>query len=347
MEQNEERFLDALAERPYDRTLRLVFSDWLLECGEVHGIARGEAIALFEKGGLSAVERRKLSKLQEKHARRWLGPLGPRVKLEACEFAGGLLKTVCFPSNMPAADYAALVGQSRLALVEALRILPGRIAAEVGAFLASPVLGRVVELEADLDTLLKADGYGFAPQVLKLHLWRPSEDLARFAGFVPLRSAAVLQLRTVEFVLPELVDEVVQALWSSGAAEGRRSIELYAKHATIEGVAAWLRAGGPMRGTLERWSVDFKDVQMGLEGEAFDTFTLGTLAHDARDSIVERIAVAASVISLLDGIGIRSVEVRHVPGGKLDRDELNTLRAGLRRLKGLEEFRIAGVPLSP
>ncbi len=347
MEQNEESFLRALAERPFDRTLRLVFSDWLLESRDNHAVARGEAISLFEKGTLSALERRKLTKLQETHGRAWLGPLGARVEREQCRFEGGLLKTVCFPSNMPAADYAALVGEPRLALVDTLRILPGRVAAEVGQFLSHPVLGRVIELEGDLDTLLKADGYGFVPQMLKLHLWQPRADLARFAAFSPLKLATVLQLRTVEFILPELVDEVVQALWSTGALEGRTRLELFARHATFEGVVAWLRAGGPMRGKLVRWSVDFKDVQLGLEGDDFELLTVDTLAHDARDSIAERIAVAASVISLLDGIGLRRVEVRHVPGGKLDKDELNTMRAGLRRLKGLEEFRVAGVPLSP
>jgi len=348
VEQNEDGFLKALAERPDDRALRLVFCDWLLE----HSDPRGEAMALFEKGALSAAERRQLEKLQLRNGRKWLGPLGDAVVLEDCRFAGGLLHSVKFPANLPTARYAALTGEPRLATVRSITLEAGRATTEVGGFLAHPVLAQVVELAADVPTLLQAQGFSFSPQVLRLALWDPRADLTVLAGCAALRGATVLRLATLEFIVPAFAEELADALVVSGALEGRKRLELHARHATIEGVMQWLRAGaqrvrGALKGTIERWAVDYAETQLALEGADFEDFTIDAIATDARDSLKTRLATAGTVLGLLDGIGIRRVDVRQIPGGRLTRDELNQLRTCLRRLKSLEEFRVGGVLQSP
>ncbi len=348
MEQTEDAFFSALAERPYDRALRLVFCDWLLERGD----ARGEAMALFEKGSLSGAERRRLAKLQQLNGRKWLGPLAGIVALDECRFAGGLLHSVTFPANLPAGRYAALAGEPRLATVESVSIEPGRVAAEVGSFLAHPVLARVVTLEGDVATLLKARGYSFSPQVLRIALWHPRDELSQLAACTALHPATVLRLSAVEFINPDFAEELADAVVGSKVLEGRKRLELVARYATIEGVARWLRVArarvrGPARGMIQRWAVSYAETHLGLEGEHFEQFTIDAMAAGGKEEVGIRIATAASVLALLDGIGITKVDVRHVPGGRLTKDELNTLRAALRRLKTLEEFQVGGVPQSP
>ena len=63
--------LTGLAERPFDRELRLVYADWLQEQGD----PRGEVIALSERGDLSLTERRKVARLTAQHSE---GPAGRR-----------------------------------------------------------------------------------------------------------------------------------------------------------------------------------------------------------------------------------------------------------------------------
>lgn len=309
-------------------------------------------MALFEKGALSSTERRRLEKLQQVNGRKWLGPLGESVVIEGCKFAGGLLHTVKFPANLAAAKYEALTGEPRLATVEMVLIEPGRAAAELGAFLSHPVLRGVVELEGDVATLLKARGFSFSPQLLRIALWHPREELTALAACVPLQAATVVRLTTVDFINPELADELVDAVMASGVLAGRKRLELIAQYATFEGVVRWLRAGadrvrGATRDVLLRWAVEYAEAHLGLEGDDFEEFTIDAMAPGGKNEVGTRIATAASVLALLDGIGIRRVEVRHVPGGRLNKDELNTLRTAARRLTTLEELRVGGVPQSP
>ena len=98
---------------------------------------------------------------------------------------------------------------------------------------------------------------------------------------------------------------------------------------------------------VQRWAVDYAETQLGLEGDDFADFTIDAMAPGGKNEVATRIATAAGVVTMLDGIGIKRVEVRHIPGGKLSKDELNTLRAALRRLTTLEEFRVGGIAHSP
>jgi uncharacterized protein (TIGR02996 family) len=355
--QSETEFLQALAERPEDRALRLVFCDWLLE----HGSPRGEAMALFEKGNLTSGERRRLEKLQDANARKWLGPLGDAVVLEGCQWAGGLLRAVRLGANLPAERYLALTGEIRLATVESLSIEPGRVAAQVSGFLAHPVLKRVARLEGDVGSLLGAQGFAFAPRALQITLWHPREELSALAGCGALLSATTLSVTTVEFLSPEFAEELADAATTSGALAGRREFELLARYATVEGAARWLRLAsarirGPARDQLQRWGVSYLETQLGLEGDELEQFTIDVSSptHKSSEeagagelSVGARLATAASVLALLGGIGIRRVDVRQVPGGRVRRGELDALRAAARRLNGLEEFRVAGVLQSP
>lgn len=347
-QQTEEGFLKAIAERPNDRALRSIFCDWLLEQGN----PRGEAMALFDQGALSGPDRRRLERLQERHRREWLGPLADAVVVDECRFAGGLLHAVRFPANLAVEHYAALTGEPRLATVEALSIEPGRAAADLGGFLGHPVLARVVSLEGDVPTLLKVQAFAFAPQVLRVMLWAPRDELSALAAFAPLKSATVLQLATVEYVTPELAEELADAVIGSGALADRHRLELVARFATIEGVVRWLelasaRLRGPARGSLVRWAMDHAETQLGLEGDRFEDFTIDALARAAREEVPARIVTAATVLALLAKAEIQRVDVRHIPGGRLNKDELNTLRGALRRLPTLKEFRVAGVIQSP
>lgn len=345
--QSEEEFLKALAERPHDRALRLVFCDWLLERGD----PRGEAMSLFEKGTLSGVERRRLEKLQEANARRWLGPLADAVVPEGCRFAGGLLHTVRFVANLAPERYAQLTGQVRLATVQSLAIDPGRVAAQVAGFLSHPVLGQVVSLEADVASLLGCQSLAFVPERLEVAVWHPPEELVALAAFGPARAATVLTIATVEFFNPDFAEELVDAVVGSGVLAGRKRFEVSARYATLEGVARWLavaagRVRGPVRDKLQRWGVSHAETRLGLEGDDFENFTID-VAGEGGFSVGARLATAASVLALLDGLGIRRVDLRSVPGGRVRKGELDALRAAARRLTNLEEFRVEGVPQSP
>lgn len=344
MQQTEETFFKALAERPDDRALRSIFCDWLLEQGD----ARGEAMALFDKGDLTFVERKRLAKLQRTHAGRWLGPLKGSAVIDDCRFAGGLLHTLKFPANLSIERYAALTGEPRLATLHTLAIEPGRAAAEVGAFLAHPVLARLVRLEGDVATLVKAQGLSSAPQVLRVSLWHPREELEALAACVALRSAEALSLSIVDFVNPREAEELAATVVGSGVLNGRKQVELVARDATIEGVVQWLRvasaqARGLARDRLQRWAVEYAQTHLGLEGEHFEHLIIDARAKGGTGEI----AVAAAVLAMLDGIGVKRVDVVGIPGGRLKKDELNTLRAAVRRLKTVEELRVGGVRQSP
>jgi uncharacterized protein (TIGR02996 family) len=345
--QSEEEFLKALAERPNDRALRLVFCDWLLERGD----PRGEAMSLFEKGTLSGAERRRLEKLQEANARKWLGPLADAMVPESCRFAGGLLHTVRFIANLAPERYAQLTGEMRLATVQSLAIDPGRVAAQVAGFLADPVLGRVVSLATDIASLLGAERLAFAPQRLEVALWHPEEELVALAAFAPAHAATVLTIATVEFLNPAFAEELADAVVASGVLAGRKRFEVTARYATLEGVARWLavaagRVRGSSRDTLQRWAVTYAETRLGLEGDGFEDFIID-VDGEGDLSVGARIATAAAVLALLDGLGIRRVDVRSVPGGRVRKGELDALRAAVRRLTNLEEFRVGGVLQSP
>ncbi len=344
--QSEEEFLSALAERPKDRALRLVFSDWLLERGD----PRGEAIALGEKEHPTGFERRRLEKLQHVNAKAWLGPLAEVAVADKCRFSGGLLHTLRLPANLAAQQYQKVTGEVRLGTVEAVTIDRGRVASQVGGFFAHRVLRHLVRLDVDIGCALAAEGFSSAPAELEITLWHPHEDLAALAGCAPLQAAKVLAIATVETLTPLFAEELASAVLTSGVIAGRQRLEVVPTFSTLEGAAAWLRMSsqvqGEARGKLERWAVTYADVVLGLQGARFESLTID-LESDSDFHVKTQVGTAASVLVQLGDLGIARVEVRNVPGGRLERNELDALRAAGRRLTTLEDFTVAGVPLSP
>jgi uncharacterized protein (TIGR02996 family) len=325
--QTEAEFLKALAERPADRALRSVFCDWLLEQSD----PRGEAMVLFDKGTLSPAERRRLEKLQEVHARKWLGPLADVAQVERCRFAGGLLSLLKLPANVASARYLALTGEVRLATVEHLAIRAGRVPSEVGGFLGHAVLRGVKRLEADMGTVLGAQGISFAPQRLDLTLWEPIDDLIALAACAPLQSATTLSLCTVEMFNPDFADELASALVTTGALELRSCVEAAPTFATFEGAARWLgRTLGKPRGQVKRWAIEYSETVLGLEGPLLDQLVID-IPVEGEQKVSARAGTAAAVMVQLGELGIRTVDIRHGVRGRLDYDSLNTLRAAARR----------------
>lgn len=338
-----------LAERPFDRALRLVFSDWLQEQGD----PRGEVIALCEKGGLSLTQRRRVQRLTEQHAAAWLGPLVTVADVAACRWEGGFLDTFVAGAP-PDAAWDGVVGEPRLATVRSLVFPPFRAPPPVGPFLAHRVLRHVtrVQLSAALLEAVARTPLGCAPEKLALSSYGTfGPELSSLSRLDAFSQATSLELLTSEFINPIVAGEVREAVLAHAERLGRfEQLRLVARYGVVEGAVAWLLRGADARRVerelphVRRWEIESAEVGFSLARDDGGRFT--DLAVDLRGGadgatgLGQRVANAASVLVQLAPGELSRVTVALPPGAGLRRDERDALRAAVRRLRTVEAFQL-------
>lgn len=361
----EATLLTQLAERPDDRALRLVFADWLLEQGD----ERGEVITLWARGGLSLTERRRVAKLTQAHGAQWLGPLAALTDLHRTRFVGGFVEElVCAPARAPEL-FASLTGEPRLATVRSLTVPATQVPAQLGGFLASPMLAQLQRLElgsTDWQELFLHPPLAtpLAPPRVVVGSWGAfHKELAPLAGVKLFQQARALGLATTEFINPLVVAEIHEAVLSQHRAlMGFEELMLAARYVVFEGAADWLlacdlerRATGTVFPRLLRWGVESGEViftRSREPGGPFDHLTIDLSmpeqgekrASSMKPNAEVRIATAAAVLVQLGPARLTSVVVKLPEGGRLRSQERHTLYAAARRSGSLEHFRIIGEP---
>ncbi|MDP2272260.1 MAG: TIGR02996 domain-containing protein [Archangium sp.] len=359
----EAALLEQLAERPDDRALRLVFSDWLQEQGD----ERGEVIALWARGNLSLTERRRVARLTTTHGGEWLGPLAALADLHRTRFVGGFVdELVCAPSR-PSELFAALNGDVRLATVKSFVVPPTQAPARLGAFLSSPVLRHLQKLElgsSDWQDLFLTPPLAttLAPPRVVVGSWGVfHKELAPLSSVKLFQQASSLALSTTEFINPLVVAEIHESVLSqSNALQGFEELMLAARYVVFEGAADWLlacdldrRATGTVFPRLLRWGVESGEVafvRTREPGGAFDHLTIDLSAPESGEkravsttpAAEVRIANAAAVLVQLREAKLTSVTVKLPEGGRLRTHERGTLMAAARRSGSLEHFSIIG-----
>jgi uncharacterized protein (TIGR02996 family) len=354
-----------LAERPFDRSLRLVFADWLLEQGD----PRGEVIALTSRGELSLTERRRVARLTEQHAAQWLGPLAAVADVATTRFEGGFLSTLVCRAPEREAVWSELAGDPRLASVTNLVLPTGREATGLQSFLEHPVLGHLKRLQAPAivwSQLRRAPPRSFALEVAAVASWGVfSGELAPVLQVPTALAAKRLELVTSEFVNPLVSAEIRRALAqdpasATEAAHGLSSelkpfddLRLVARFGVVEGAVAWLLVGavdvGVQRWAGSRWSIEFGDGRFSVErqGERFSHLVIDLSHDDDAQGLGHRIATAASVLVQLSPAALESVEVVLPAHARLRPGERDALRAATRRLRTVKRFSLGGVELTP
>ncbi len=330
----ESELLARIAQAPFDRRLRLVFADWLLEQGD----PRGDVIALESRGLLTSAERRKQERVVATHGARWLGPLEPHA--ESFRFEGGFLSDVMLERITE-----GLVGDPRLATVRTLALkesapAPGLLA----KFLGHPVLGAVQTFEAHASALLRLGKTrpGFKAQVLGVRLVHLADELSAVAALTGFKSAKRLAMITQDFLNNDLADELHSSVFDAPWLERLDALELRANQGSIEGVARWLLdavTDARSRQWLQRggeWRAVQADVRFILRGDGEGRQLLEIDVGQAEGEMTGgRLAAAASLLALMNGAELAGAEVKAPGSRKISRGELDALRAAARRLRGL------------
>lgn len=356
----EATLLQQLAERPDDRALRLVFSDWLQEQGD----ERGEVIALWARGNLSLTERRRVARLTATHAGRWLGPLAPLSDLHRTRFVGGFVEELVCAHGRPPGAFAALTGEPRLATVRALTVPPSEAPAKLGGFLSSPVLRWLQRLElgsSDWQELELATGAALAPPRVVVGSWGVfQKELAPLRRVALFQQATALGLSTTELINPMMVAEILQAvLLQHEALAHFEELMLTARYGILEGAAQWLLSCDRERGDagrlfprLQRWGVEYSDVvfvRSREDGGPLEHLTIDLSSPETGEKRVSttnnaetRIATAGAVLVQLGPARLTSVVVKLPEGGRLRSHERGTLLAAARRSGSLQQFSVVG-----
>ncbi|HEY0881377.1 MAG TPA: TIGR02996 domain-containing protein [Archangium sp.] len=363
----EETLLRELAERPDDRALRLVFSDWLLERGD----ERGEVIALHERGNLSLTERRRVARITTAKSKDWLGPLAPLADPHRTRFTGGFLEELVCAPGRPQALFDALTNDPRLGTVRSLVVPAAQVPVPLGGFLGAPALRRLERLElgsTDWFELKRAKFETLAPPQVVLGSWGVfTKELSPLVDVKLFMQGRALGLSTTEFVNPLVVDDVYGSLVSQHRAlEHFESLTLMARYGVLEGAAAWLLAVDrqpafteAMFPALEAWGVESGEVSFVRRREGSGAFSHLTIdlslpeapgekrATSLKPSAEVRIATAASVLVLLGPARLSAVDVKLPEGGRLRSHERHTLYAAARRSGTLERFTVLGEAVLP
>ncbi|GMU59274.1 MAG: hypothetical protein AMXMBFR34_10370 [Myxococcaceae bacterium] len=352
MSQDDE-LLARLAERPFDRTLRLVFADWLMDQGD----PRGEVIALCGKGELSLTQRRRVQRLTEQHAAAWLGPLVTVADVSACRWEGGFLELLAVGAP-PASAWEAVVGDPRLASVRALQFSVLGEPHPAVPFLAHPVLRHVESLQqgAELLEAIGQQALAFTPRRLALLSWGTFDrELRVLERAQSMKSASRLDLITSEFINPIVARQVRDAvLGFRWALQHFDEIELVARYGVTEGAAAWLVRGHESRAAelprVTRWGTVFRDVRYTLTrvGQRFPCLEIDLSGPDGSPVGLDvKVGDAASLLVLLKDAALSDVEIRLPPGARLKRQERDVLRTAVRRLGTVGTFHLGDTPALP
>lgn len=351
----ENELLRQLAERPFDRALRLVFADWLSERDD----PRGEVITLTERGSLSLSERRRLARLTQEHAAAWLGPLSELAASSQCRFQGGFVShLVCQTPSSPDL-WRTLADEPRLATVTSLVLPSGPPCQEQGRFLCSPYLRELKRLQAGSPSWSQVGpraGLAFTLEVAAVSSWGVfRQELEPMGTVEALAGVSRLDLVTSDFVNPVVVKDICESLQAQLSAWRRfREVRLLPRFGVVEGAAQWLASGAQRSWERawrqgERWSVEYGETLFRLErvDGRFSSLLIDLAQHDDLQGLGQRISAAASVLVQLGGAGLQAVEIQ-VPGGtRLRASERDALRAAARRLGTIKSFSLGGVLVAP
>ena len=352
--------LKQLAERPDDRALRLVFSDWLQEKGD----ERGEVIALWARGSLSLTERRRVAKITAAQGSQWLGPLAPLADLHRTRFVGGFLdELVCAPART-AALFASLTDEPRLATVRSLCVPPSQTTVKLSGFLQSQMLRQVQRLELGASDWQELEGLqtALSPARVAVGSWGVfNKELSPLSRVKLFQQAHSLGLSTTEFINPMVVAEIRDAVIAQHQAlQGFEELRLAARYGVLEGAADWLMAADLERRTtgtifprLLRWAVESGEVvfvRTRVQGGAFDHLTIDLSAPEmgekrastTKPNAEVRIGTAVGVLVQLAPAKLKVVHVKLHEGSRLRSQERYVLMAAARRSGTLEEFSILG-----
>ncbi len=358
---SEQAFLALIAARPSDRALRRVFADWLLERDD----PRGEELALWAKSELTAAERRRFDRLSRANLHKWLGSLARAIAVDReeqpqCRVEGGLLTSVRL-APMPLEEWAALVGDRRLATVEAIALEPARIYAPPPAFLAHPVLRNLKRLECGPEALHSAGSVAFSLEWLKLHSWQYPDEieaLPAFAGLGSVRQLVLALHQRAGDAEPTVVEQpvaerLVDELLAAKAVKALDAFELDLHcTTTLEGAArVLLSAAAQMRRarrrSLARFALRYYDTLFTLHGDMLQFLEIDVSDPTGDWTVGARVAHLPSVIALLGGAALERIEIKAPPGGRFTKQELSALRIARRRLRSLEALVVAGVLQPP
>jgi uncharacterized protein (TIGR02996 family) len=351
---HEAQLLSALAERPFDKSLRLVFADVLLERGD----ARGEVIALYERGSLSLTEKTRIRRLTEQHAKAWLGPLAPVVDISKCRWVGGFVESLVVAAEVDPLRWEALAGEPRLATVRQLSFPLLPLKPQVRAFLAHQVLASVSALRAPLPLLESLVGRAlpFVLESLTVTTWGPGDDVL---GQVPtlLSTPAFGSIQRLEFAPVDIVDAVVGSQVARAVCASARlvraapQLRLVADYETVEGLCAWLKHSSDRSlssrwGQGLRWSVAKGALVFGVGGDERGRHRLWAELGDELQLLESRFAMLLAVLSQLKSLGLSAIEVSLPERGQLTLKERTELTSLARRLGSIEAVAVNGEALN-
>lgn len=355
--EDERAILQALAQRPFDAGVRGVYADFLLERGD----PQGEAISLGAQPNPSLSTKRKLQKLTEAHGAAWLGPLAAVCDVGHVEWDGGFPSALTFRHAHDPQAWTAVVNEPRLATVRALTFPLTPLLPSAAAFLAAPVLRHVERLRAGLPLLQSVARVtpAFRLKQLAVASWGTGiedlPDLVRTLDTVFLKGVRRLQLAPIDFFNQVVATELRQAIGRLPALLSMvDELEVHVEYGVnFESVMGWLRiADDPAIAERwqngRRWALRRGELAYALVRDARGGF--GRLEIDTDKDVHgldRRIAEAAAVLRQLRAHGLREVEVKLPPGGRLRPNERNLLRFAARTLHSVSVLTIDGVALPP
>ncbi len=331
--------LTQLAERPDDRSLRLVYADWLLERGD----DRGEVISLCARGALSPVERKRVMQLSSMRSAQWLGPLVHLADLERTHFVDGFLDQLACNPGLPAALYRRLRGEPGLASVTSFAVAPAKKAVRLHEFLSHSVMNRVQRLElgaADWLELRELVPLKY-PQMVVSSCGTFHDELDALARAKLLNEGALLGLATTEFVNPMAADDICAAMLSQRRAlEPFEELRLIVRYGVLEGIAAWLLAANRFitSSRLTRWAAESGDTVLSCTREDGGRFEHLQVEIGPRSFAQGGLATVASVLVLLSPARLESMTVSLPMGQQFRNHERQALVAAARRSKTLKRL---------
>lgn len=336
---NEQRFLEWIAERPDDDSLKQVFADWLLEQGD----PRGELIVLQLRdhaGQASAQDRARSAHLIRKFGARWLGPLAKVMGPSTYRFERGFLAAGSVGNGQGDAHVLLLKDDLRWATVRELRP-DGHLGPEAfAALLGAPRMKSLERLELGRDTLDRLQGAEVAWRLRALRFKEPaigSDDLRAIAALPGLTTVRRLELAIAVDLYG--ARELKRTLTRSALAERLTDAALLIEDGTLEAFAGWLFDNAELPESVESIEARGYGARFVLS-RAEDGWS--SLAVETGDdpSGARGLATAAAVLSQLRPLQVRAVEVRHLGSEPVQRTHLAALEAACRRLPSIEHLQL-------
>jgi uncharacterized protein (TIGR02996 family) len=333
-------FEEQLAERPFDRALRAVFSDYLSERGD----PRGEVIALSQKATLSLTERRRMNELTSLHAESWAGQAAPVLHLDQSRFEGGFLHRACTRSATETQWHNA-TGAHVFCTVQELVLPPNTSESQypfIDLFLQSPSLKHVRFLSGSTQLWSRQ----IVPQFKLQTAGLVSYGFFGTESFPPesarlFHVAKHLECTTFELVNGRVALEIIASLvLSRFRHEHFESLTVYIQFGAVEGVFMLLARSRDVSPATRPFRVKFSEMCFEyVEDHLF--IDLG--AHFGSVGLGGRIGILSSVMVMLDPLKLKSIKLQFPANARLKSDEKSAIAAALRRLKTVETVQYVGL----